>query len=233
MKKFLTLACLLLSSTVFASEYDENYYDDSNEGELLFKVRGFYTDLSTKIKDLPEPKTNSESPKSLIQNGYGLDTASTVFFTDNIATEISLGLNLLRVKDSELKKITAAFGNGEGVIGKKNEIFMIPLTATLQYHIAPFGGIRPYVGGGYHAVYMYTRSKSIDPSHGHGAVAQVGIDFVTKDNSLITFDVRQYFLESKVTFKKDMVSSSVLGSDITGKVKWNPLVISVGFGFKF
>jgi len=226
MKKLLISLCLLISSTAVASIYDPD------EGQLLFKVRGFYSHLSTSIKDLPESKKDSEPPKSLVKSGYGLDTASTIFFTDNIATELSLGVNLLNIKDSELQKFTTAFGNGKGVVGKKNEIFMIPLTATLQYHIAPFGGIRPYVGGGYHASYMYTRSKSMNPLHGHGPVAQVGVDFVAKDDTLITFDVRQYFLPSKVIFKKELLSPTAT-SGISGKVKWNPLIVSLGFGFKF
>ena len=231
-KNILVTSILLLTSTVFANDYDANYYED--EGALLFKIRGFYINSTAKPKNLPTSATNAEKPGSLIENGYGFDTATTFFFTDNIAAELSLGLSLLKTKNSALKKASTAFGDGTGNVGKKNDIFFVPLAATLQYHVAPFGAVRPYVGGGYHGAYMYTRSKAIKVAPGHGAVLQAGIDFIAKDDTLFTLDVRQYFLKSKVTFKKGFLfPNNPNASDIGSKVTWNPLVISFGFGFKF
>ncbi len=213
-------------------DYDANYYED--EGALLFKIRAFYTRLSGKMKDLPNGNANTEKPGTLSQHGYGFDTATTYFFTDNIAAELSLGISTLRVKQNALLKASLFLGDGAGTTGKNNDIFWVPLTATVQYHVAPFGAIRPYVGGGYSASYMHTNSKAIKVANGHGPVVQAGVDFVSKDDTLFTFDVRQYFLKSKVTFKKGFLVPGVTGAkDINSKVDWNPLVISAGFGFKF
>ena len=221
-----------MAGAAFASnnDYDADYYED--EGALLFKIRGFYVNSPAKVKTAPINGT--EKPGDLVQNGFGFDTATTYFFTDNIATELSLGLGMLRTKASALNKASIAYGNGSGSTGKKNDIIWVPLAATLQYHIAPFGAIRPYIGGGYHGSYLYTRSKAIKVRPGHGAVLQAGVDFMAKDDTFITFDIRQYFLKSKMTFKKGFLfPNNAAASDVSSKVGYNPLVISLGVGFKF
>ena len=225
------LASSKLNDIPKENDYYANYYDDE-EGSLLFKIRGFYAMTNSRMNDLPAP-TNARAakPDKLAQNGYGFDTAMTIFVTDNIAAEVSLGLGFYKTRSSVLSNAAAAYGTGRGVnTGKKNQIFMLPLTITAQYHIAPFGGVRPYIGGGLNGTYMYTRSKEIKTDSGFGPVLQVGMDFISKDDTLFTLDIRQYFLKSKVTFKRSFLGGN---NDVTSKVAWNPLIISLGFGFKF
>ena len=45
----LVTSILLVTSTVFANDYDANYYED--EGALLFKIRGFYINSTAKLKN--------------------------------------------------------------------------------------------------------------------------------------------------------------------------------------
>lgn len=107
----------LMASSASASnnDYDANYYED--EGSLLFKIRGFYINAPVKIKTAPI--NGAEKPGKLLQNGYGFDTATTYFFTDNIAAELSLGLGMLKTKSSAIKKASTAYGDGTGSAGKK------------------------------------------------------------------------------------------------------------------
>ena len=216
------------SALAASDNYYNNYYED--EGALLFKIRGFYLNSSSKLKNLPASNvgSTSERPKTLAQTGYGIDAATTYFFNDNIAAELSLGVAMIKVKSSTLSKASNSFGNGTGKPGKNNQILSVPAAGTIQYHVAPFGAIRPYFGGGIHGTYMYTRSKSYNVASGFGPVLQLGADFISKDDTLLTFDVRQYFLKSNVTFKQALLGSA----DVRSKVIWNPLVISLGFGFK-
>jgi outer membrane protein len=241
--KILKMASALIISTIVSSantvlaadnNYYANYYEE--EGNLLFKVRGFYLNASSKPKGFPPSVAAKEKPGSLVQNGYGVDTATTYFFTDNIAADLSLGVGMMRVKSSTLSKAASAtsLGDGTGSVGKNNQIIMVPAAGAIQYHIAPFGAIRPYLGAGIHGTYMHTRSKAIKVATGYGPVIQVGIDFIAKDDTLFTFDVRQYFLKSNVTFKKNLLGpNNAAINDVRSKVTWNPLVISAGFGFKF
>jgi len=237
--KNLAIFCVFaISSNVFAGEsvsvpkendYYANYYNDT-ETSLLFKIRGFYAATNAKMSSLPAPTTAGASkPGKLAQQGYGFDTAMTIFVTDNIAAEVSLGLGFYKTKSSALSDAATAYGSGSSSLGKRNQIFMVPVTLSAQYHAAPYGGLRPYVGLGLNGTYMHTRSKAIKAESGFGPVLQAGVDFISKDDTLFTLDIRQYLLKSKVKFKKGFLATD----GISSKVNWNPLVISAGFGFKF
>ncbi len=231
-KKVLFASIFLITNVAFAGDYDANYYED--EGDLLFKIRGFYIYSPSKLKKKPFPIINKGKLSSIIENGYGFNTATTFFFTDNIATELSLGLSMLRIKNVALKKVNFSFENEAKTLEKKNKTYFVPLVATLQYHIALFEKVRPYIGAGYHGAYMYTGSNAIKIAAEHGAVVQVGIDLLSKDDNLFTFDIKRYFLKSKMIFKKDFLfPNNLFVSDISSKINWNPFVVSVGFGFKF
>ncbi len=231
--RILCIVIMALSLPSLASEALDNddkdldYYTD--EGRLLFKIRGFGAITAGKLKSMPAP-TNAVAlrGKNLVRNGFGIDTATVVFFNDNIASELSLGFGVLRAKDSTISNISASYGAGN-YKSKRKDIYMIPLTLTAQYHIAPFGAIRPYVGAGYHGAYLFTKSKAFKINNGHGPVLQVGVDFVAKDDTLITFDIRQYYLKTKVIFKDGLVGNN---RGFSSKTELNPLVFSVGLGFK-
>jgi len=237
--KNLAIFCVFaISSNVFAGEsvsvpkendYYANYYNDT-ETSLLFKIRGFYAATNAKMSSLPAPTTAGASkPGKLAQQGYGFDTAMTIFVTDNIAAEVSLGFGFYKTKSSALSDAATAYGSGSSSLGKRNQIFMVPVTLSAQYHAAPYGGLRPYVGLGLNGTYMHTLSKAIKAESGFGPVLQAGVDFISKDDTLFTLDIRQYLLKSKVKFKKGFLATD----GISSKVNWNPLVISAGFGFKF
>lgn len=236
---------LLIASTIFlastntfaAESKGTDYYPDyyENEGDLLFKVRGFYAATSGKASGLPAP-TNpgaNGAPGSLIQNGLGFDTATSFFFTNNFAVELSLGLIYYNIKGATLDAIFTNYGTGTNNNKKKKNIYSVPASATLQYHIAPYGAIRPYVGGGFHGTYMSTQSKQFKIRNAYGAVVQAGVDFVGRDDTIINFDVRQFFLESRIKYKSTFLNTQNTTGDVSSKLKLNPILISVGVGFKF
>lgn len=120
------------------------------------------------------------------------------------------------------------YGGNPKDVGKRKSLYMIPLTVTGQYHIAPFGAIRPYIGVGYHGAYFINKSKGCTVKNGHGAVLQLGVDLYAKDDTLINLDIKQYFLNTEVNYKSPLVKKSV-----SSKVKFNPLMIAIGVGFRF
>jgi outer membrane protein len=211
-----------------SSLYDTEYYE--NEGGMTFKVRLGGILSSAKQKGLPAPTVpHPVAVGKLAQNGYGGDASISIFLSNYFGIELSLGLNLLRTKYTSLANVAHNYGNNND-IGKRRNIFMVPATVTGQFHIAPYGGIRPYVGGGYHGAYAFSKAKSLKIKAGYGPVAQVGVDFYAKDNTLINLDVRQFFLSSNVTYKPYLVGGN---NNVKSKVKFNPLVISAGIGFNF
>lgn len=231
LSKNILLLCLALtnfSSFGAANVYDEDYYED--EGRLLFKVRAHGIIAKGKQKNLPTP--TSATPVSvgdLVGNGYGADTATTIFFNDNMAAELSLGVDVFGVKSTSLSNIANNYNGTVSTASKRKNLFMVPVTLTGQYHLAPFGAVRPYIGAGYHGAYVFSKIKEFKAGHSHGAVAQVGVDFVAKDDTLITIDVRQFLRTTKIKYKGSVTG----GNSVSSKVKLNPLVISAGVGFMF
>lgn len=235
LSKILFFGIFLTSAVAFADserfrDYDSDYYLD--EGKLLFKLRPLFSHVQSKQKGLDSVSSNpnAKKPGDLIENGYGFDTSTTYFFSDHIAAELSAGVTYYKTKKSALTEIASLFGNNSAQVGKKNDVWMIPVSGTLQYHVAPFGAIRPYLGAGAYGMYAYTRSKSFSIENGFGAVFQAGADFVARDDTLITLDVRSYLFESKINYKKEFTGRD---SEFSSKVKWNPVVVSLGFGFVF
>lgn len=230
-KNLLFAYVICISFSAFSSSQVDNEEDNyQDEGRLLFKIRvhGLLSHATQKGLTTKNQVSNAKKVGHFIENGYGGDVATTIFFSDNIASELSLGFDVLKTKYASIRDVGSNYGVNNKNLGKKKDVFMIPVTLTGQYHIAPFGGIRPYVGLGYHGAYMFSKCKLFDIKNGHGAVMQVGVDFVAKDDTMINFDIRQYFLNTKVAYKESFISPAV-----TSKVKINPLIISLGIGFKF
>ena len=100
----------------------------------------------------------------------------------------------------------------------------------LQYHIAPYGAIRPYIGAGYQYTWMLSKSKQFVINSGSGYALQAGVDFALADDTLISFDVKRYQLTPKVKFKSSFLTGT---SGMTSKVKINPVIVSLGIGWKF
>ncbi|XVN42763.1 MAG: OmpW family outer membrane protein [Candidatus Rickettsia vulgarisii] len=230
---FLFVGCVSINT--FASEcsnvYDNetNYYE--NEGNLVFKARGSLVSVDGKPKSQPSSTVaNSVGVGNFVNRyNYGGDASISMFFSSNLAAELSVGINVLRPKSTFLTNVANNNGNTSTGLSRKRDLFFIPFTVLGQYHIAPFGAIRPYVGAGGHYTYMITRSKSFRIKNGLGPVLQAGVDFYAKDDTLINLDIRQYFLTSKVHYKRSLVNSDAVSS----KIKMNPLVVSIGIGFKF
>ncbi|MCC8371280.1 MAG: OmpW family protein [Rickettsia endosymbiont of Pseudomimeciton antennatum] len=228
---FLLVSCISISS--FANydpdnnDYDADYYE--NEGNLVFKMR--VGGLRSSAKQTDFPKATAKNPVSIgtfAENGYGVDASTSIFFASNIAAELSLGFDVLRNKNSNLKNVAYNYGSNPETIAKRKPLYMIPLTVTGQYHIAPFGAIRPYIGAGYHGAYFINKSKGCTVRNGHGAVLQFGVDLYAKDDTLINLDIKQYFLNTEVNYKAPLVKKPV-----SSKVKFNPLMIAIGIGFRF
>lgn len=204
-----------------------NYYE--NEGKLIFKAKGSLIRSSAKQKALPKsPNSSPSSVGNLVQDGLGAEGATVMFFNDNLAAELSLGFNALNSKASSLKDVANNYG-GVSSSKKKSRVYMIPLGLTAQYQFAPFGGIKPYVGAGWHVCYLFSPVKDFKIGNATGPILQLGVDLVANDDTLINLDLKQYYAASRVKYKGNIVRN-VQG--ISSNVKLNPTVLSVGLGFK-
>lgn len=142
------------------------------------------------------------------------------FFNDNIAAELILGTTFANI-------------NGAGSIdglGKIGKTWLLPPTATLQYHFTNFGDFKPYVGAGLNYTMFYDqKAKSadrLDIENSFGAALQVGFDYRIDDHWDFNVDVKKIFMQPKFDV-------TVGGTDYTGRAKIDPWLIGTGIGYRF
>jgi outer membrane protein len=134
------------------------------------------------------------------------------FFTPNIAAELVLTVPQKQTLSS----------NGSPIGTLKH----LPPTLTVQYHFAPTGSVRPYVGAGIN----YTRFSSVNLPAGvdierssWGPALQVGVDIPLSRNLSLNVDLKKVYIRTDV---------SNAGAKI-GTFKVDPLLFGVGLGWRF
>lgn len=229
-KYIAAIACLTFSLNATATtknDYNSGAYED--EGKILVKFRGFFASTNGSQKGLPATTSGNSVPSvNLLTNGLGLENANTVFFTDHLTTELALGITSYNISRSSLNKIADNYGDNSGEAAKKRLLVGLPLSLTMQFHVAPFGAVRPYIGGGYGGTYFFSRAAEFKIKPGHGAIFQAGLDIVMTDDSLINLDIKKYSLTPKISYK----SSFLKGRSVSSKLQINPWTIALGIGFK-
>ena len=136
------------------------------------------------------------------------------FFSPNVAVELILTV-------PQKQTLTSS------VLGADVGTFKhLPPTLLAQYHF-PMNGFKPYVGAGVN----FTRFSSVDVLGGVATVnknswrpaLQVGVDVPLSKGLYLNLDV-----------KKVYISTDVLAAGTkVGKFKVDPLLVGVGFGWRF
>ena len=136
------------------------------------------------------------------------------FFTRNIAAELVL---------TYPQNIDISIGGA-----KRGTIRALPPSLLLQYHFTDFGAFKPYLGAGLNYTRFYKRNNilngaaSVDNSS-FGLAGQLGFDYALNKNWLINADAKYVQMNTDVKLN---------GSKI-GKVDLDPMIYSVGIGYRF
>lgn len=142
------------------------------------------------------------------------------YFNDNIAAELILGTTYANIDGR---------GSIEG-LGKIGKVWLLPPTATLQYHFTNFGDFKPYVGAGVNYTMFYDQNAKsadkLDVENSLGAALQVGFDYRIDEHWDFNMDVKKIFMQPKFDV-------SVGGTDYTGRAKIDPWLIGTGIGYRF
>jgi len=140
------------------------------------------------------------------------------FWTDHVATEL-----ILATSKHNIAANATSLGNLD-----LGHVWALPPTFLLQYHFAPEGWVRPYVGAGVNYTIFYNETSgdvsSIDYSNSFGFAFQGGVDFGINDNWAFNMDVKKIYLQSDV---------SINGGAVTADVDLNPWVFGAGFAYRF
>lgn len=188
------------------------------EGNWMMRVRA--------VDIQPVKKSDPIAALALPANAVYVDSKLipevdfTYFFSKNLAAELIL---------TYPQKLDVQVA-GVGRVGKFNAL---PPTLTLQYHFAPEASFRPYVGAGINytiisgvdlpVVNALTGATSTLSKSSVGGALQLGFDYKVGTNSYINFDIKKTYINADL---------SVAGTKVS-KVTLNPLLVGIGYGFRF
>ena len=139
-----TWLALLIAPAAFAAPAQ------AEQGDLLVRLRG--------IVVAPDEKTGSVLPafpgETVKVNASVMPELDfTYMFTRHIGAELILATT---------KHHVSGRTGTTGSIGRLASSWVLPPTLTLQYHLAPDGPVRPYVGAGQYA-YLFDCGSYLDP----------------------------------------------------------------------
>lgn len=160
---------------------------------------------------MPNDSGTNELDQISVSSNLTVEVDFTRFLTERLALELIVATtgHSLEIQDFSI-----------GSVG------LVPPTLTLQYHFAPDGNARPYIGAGINYTFFYQQSGVVDEldlKNSFGWDGQFGVDFTVGEKMLINLDIKYINVETDV---------SVEGMDL-GTLEINPWVIGVGFGHRW
>lgn len=181
----------------------------AQEGPWLVRVRALHLDSANK---------DSTGLGLSVNNKTFPELDISYFFAPNLAAELIL----------TYPQKHRLYSNGAEIGSLKH----LPPTLTLQYHFNPSASLRPYVGAGLN----YTNFSSVhfapavqaalQPSikrNSWGLAWQVGADMELTKGTYLNFDLKKLALDTTV----------YANGASAGKFKVNPVLASVGLGWRF
>lgn len=157
----------------------------------------------------------------------------TYFFTKNIAAELILAVT---PHDVDVANVTVpgALTNADVDLG---DVWLLPPTLTLQYHFDTGTQFKPYVGAGVNATFFFNEDEGsvadgIDYDPSFGGALQIGFDYDLDGQPggwLLNADIKKVWIKPDVTVD----FTTALGATVDADVDINPLVVGIGFGYKY
>jgi len=195
----------------------------AKEGDVLVRARAIVVapnESSGAVSGIPGSKV-----------GVGDSVMPEVDFTYMATNHIGAELILATTKHSV---------SGRGTISGLGDVantWVLPPTLTLQYHFAPDGRVRPYLGAGINYSTFYS-SKALPSLNGalgatkvklddsFGYALQAGVDIPVGKRVFVNFDVK--YIDMKTTAR--LTSGATLRSV---RVSIDPIVAGTGIGIRF
>ncbi len=221
MKKTLTLAALLLGTTVMATAAQaettaESGFVTKQAGQFLVRARVIDVD--------PQTSTSSVSViggKVNVTDQIAPEVDLSYFITNNIAVE-AIAASTRHVASVTGSKLSA---------GKVNvgSVWVLPPTVTVQYHFMTQSRFSPYLGAGISVDWFYNSTpmsglNRISFTNAVGPALQAGFDYALDGHWSLNADIKQIFINT---------TASVNSGFVKAKTALNPTVFGVGVGYRF
>jgi outer membrane protein len=193
-------------------------------GDVLVRLRGIVVSPTEKSGPvLPAFPTG--------EVGVGDSVMPEVDFTYMLSDHIGAELILATTKHSV---------SGRGALsglGDVADTWVLPPTLTLQYHLAPKGKVRPYIGAGVNYTIFYSEDASdslekaigstrIDMDDSFGYALQAGVDIDLTDRVFLNLDVKYIDIDTTARLRTGAAINRV-------NVSIDPIVAGVGVGMRF
>ncbi len=175
-------------------------------GDILVKSSGADTTLNVDAKAATVPTIGIE-----------------YYLTDNISVEAIAG--------TATHKISATNATTNALI---NKVGHVPPTITGKYHFATGTAFKPYVGAGLTYIFFTSHKAQngyyLDVKNDYGFALQAGLDYDLQGPYSVNFDVKKIFFETKADAWTPAPGPVPL---VVNNLKLDPLVVSLGVGYKF
>lgn len=194
-------------------------------GDWLLRARGILVAPNESSSDIL-PAFPGEDVS--VDNSFAPEVDITYMATDNIGFELIAATT----------KHTASGRTGTtGSLGELASTWVLPPTLTAQYHFAPEGKVRPYVGAGVNYTLFYNEKADRDLvaavgptrvslSDSFGYALQAGMDVQITDTVFLNFDIK--YIDIDTTARLTTTAAGVQRT----RIHLDPLVVGVGFGIK-
>lgn len=196
------------------------------QGDILVRLRG--------IMVAPNEKSGNVLPAFQGEKVKVNDTITPEIDITYMATN-HVGFELIAATS---RHTVSGVTGTTGSIGKLAGTNALPPTLTAQYHFAPDGHVRPYVGAGLnYTIFFNSKASSalegavggtkVHLSDSFGWAAQAGVDIDLTDRLFLNLDVK--YIDIDTTARLATTAAGVQKV----KVSLDPLVFGVGVGMRF
>ena len=234
----------LMSSVALA------HADNGSSGRYVTKLRGqAVTPINTKkisstrmnINFYDTGSTHAVTEKTTYGNKAGIEFAGGYFLSDNIAVEASVGLVYYKMRTAGtgpqlyFDASNNAYTLDAQPFAQHTKVFIAPITGMIQYHIAPYGKLNPYVGVGYH--YGITGGSSGTTfNNTYGMVMQIGVSSWLDNDFGVEIDFKKYKMASKLTYKTYSTLSNLYSDynnvPMVSRIQLDPAILSLGLVYR-
>lgn len=218
MRRFILLAAVASATVTGAPAH-------ADAGDILIKARGTYhkrlDSFSVTLPDTDQPVDAD------VEDTAGAEASLTMFLTNHIAMEFSLGGAGYQVSDDTGRELVSAN--------------LLMSTATVQYHFSPKGELfRPYVGAGITHLNLYGEDVEVvllesapDPfvsynsrlTGGFAPVGQVGADIAINEQVYLNLDVKYTTRKTEILIERE--------ARATDARRMGAVIVAAGIGFRF
>jgi outer membrane protein W len=266
MRKAIVSLCCLFTTIVCHAQPQESLehfistsqpeYALDNHGKISTGFSIYFPVNKAPTQNLKYELFQSESKKyeeeeskigAFYKYNVGFKFHTKLFITDYISAEVFTGLGGMSINNDSLTEVVETIGSKNRTeeakvkefLADKNYLLKIPVGLSLQFHIAPFGGIRPYLTGGYQYDYHMVFHDKFSVSTIGELFVGGGIDFVFKDDMSIGIEAQKTFSKIIVQYSESLTGKpqgALKSSDLpsaTSEINTSSFLFALNFSYKF